>query len=181
MIARAAPRALLLGLLTVFAAACSSAEEVKNQPCPPVVLLDAAKDMTVFREGQGRDLTDVRYWFAITGLTASCAYREGLLAGVIDVAGAIRIEAEKGPAAPDGPAGYTFFASITDRARDVLRKDLFTGRVAFSGNESRAAAVQSFATSIALLPNQNGLDYIVYVGFQLAPEQLLYRRHRPND
>ena len=98
-------RAAALVLVSGFLASCSyvpsipfmgdEEEEVKAGLCPAPSILGNAERVSQFKQGPGRDLTDVMFQAEIGKLTMSCRYLQGRV--VSDIS--FELIAERGPAA----------------------------------------------------------------------------------
>ena len=125
-------------------------------------LVPDASDATFYREGPGRDLTDVRFRAAIGDARGQCDYRGDTLR--MDMA--VLLLAERGPALGDRePADFEYFVALTDEQRRIVSKAVFKGRVVFpAGQDTRGKDVCDFR---ALPHRLRGLALSVE-GFQLC-------------
>ncbi|HLB07430.1 MAG TPA: hypothetical protein VJN41_07045 [Alphaproteobacteria bacterium] len=160
----------LAALGPLLVAGCAGDEPYAG-PCPAVFLLEEARTTAVYRPGGGSDLSDVAFWLELSDLKSACGFREGLLAGVIDIEGSVVVRAEKGPEAIANAVTFEIFSTLVNRDGAVLRKALFPGLVRFAAGQSRAATVIAFESGVALLEEHSGDDYVVFVGFQ-SPARL---------
>ena len=71
-------------------------------PCPQVSIMDQAKQVTLYRPGLGRDLTDVAYQVDIRDLAYECDYDFNEIGNRVTVGLNILFVAERGPAAEQG-------------------------------------------------------------------------------
>ncbi len=65
--------ALLLALLVAGCGICAKKADLR--PCPRVSILNDASLITIYRDGGGRDLTDIAFEARITRITSNCGYR----------------------------------------------------------------------------------------------------------
>jgi len=160
--------AALAGALLV--AAC--ADRAPLRPCPPVSVLKDTERAVMFRDGPGRDITDVRWEVAIASVDSKCTYRGDQLTSQV----AVDIVAGRGPAA-DAPAGvFAFFVAVVDREQNILAKQVFETRVEFAATQGRAGVREEIDQMVRLPAGAEGDDYVVLVGLQLEPQQLEYNR-----
>ena len=136
------------------------------------MLRDAAQ-ATQFREGPGRDLTDVTHEAAFTAVELTCSYRKDQL----EVALQISFVAERGPAGAD-KANFPFFVAVVDSQQNILAKEVFDSEVEFEEGRRRTGIREEIDQRITLRSNESGADYEALVGFQLSQEQLARNRRR---
>jgi hypothetical protein len=166
--ARLRRRALAL-VLPLVLAACAGDEG--PPPCPPVLRVPDAVRLVRF-EGPGRDLTDVRFEAALTGVRLACDYDDGVMEGRLQVT----VEALRGPADRERRAGFAYFVAIATADKTVLAREVFELTVPFEGNRTRVAVSDELTPRIPLKPGETARDYRIYLGFALTPEELRYNR-----
>lgn len=174
--ARAAVAVLALPLL----GACSSlglggedAEPVAQAPrCPAVEFVKGAEEVTLFRDGAGRDLTDVTSRAVLADYAGGCRPGEGR----VDVDLKLVLAAEKGPALQGMSADYRYFVAVADPEGGILAKQEFDTSVSFPQAQRRAGSVEDLAQTIPVAEGTRPEDYRILVGFQLTPDQLQYNR-----
>ncbi|MGE0256647.1 MAG: hypothetical protein AB7N54_11280 [Alphaproteobacteria bacterium] len=172
--------ALLLAALaaTAIAAGC---DQTKRQPppCPAIVVVGETAELTQFRPGPGRDLTDVIAEGRIDRFDGFCETerkRDGT--GEVSVELQLFFAIARGPANTTRTATYEYFVAVADKSERILAKQTFSADVAFEGNRNRLTAFETLEQTIPLAANQDGGAFTVYVGFQLTPDQLDYNRAR---
>ena len=143
-------------------------------PCPNVTLLPGAENITVFREGPGRDLVDVTYEGTITPISGECAYKDD--DGLVIAELILQVSAVKGPAAATEKPDFPFFVAIADRDKKVLSKKIFNTAIEIPEGKRRGAVQEEMVQRIPILSGRTGEDYTIVLGFQLTPEQLEYNR-----
>ncbi len=163
-------------MVALALAACSSRRDAGAPPCPKVAVLADASHMTVYRDGPGRDLTDVKFEADLGRITGECVYNRASTNVMVDMK--LVVAARRGPADRDRVATYTYFVAIVDNKGNVLARQEFNSQVAFAGDQSRVASLEELEQSIPLEKNQPGSDFDVYVGFKLTPEQVERNRAR---
>lgn len=153
-------------------AACSALfPEDPPGPCPRVVVVPDAREMVRFN-GDGRDLTDVRFEAKIEQAGLICEYDDDAIEATLR----LRILAIHGPADAERQANFRYFVAIATRDQKVLAREEFGLEVPFEGNRTRVAALEELSPRIPLRPGQSGADYLVYVGLRLSPDELQYNR-----
>jgi len=142
-------------------------------PCPRVVIFDQAKALTLYRAGEGRDLTDVTFDIRITNLLGDCGYDfNDDEADIVDIAYLVMIEARRGPAAETDSVTIPYFIAVTDPARNVIAKQVFEVTLTFEDNAQRAQLAEEIEQRIPIAEGTLGTEYETFVGFQYSHEQL---------
>jgi hypothetical protein len=170
---------LLVGALTMFACATANAPVVQ---CPVTRVLEDPAQLTRFKAGAGRDITDIEF---------DAAFVENTGAGTceidddeIDVELKVLIVANRGTANVSRQATFAFFITVVDQDDNVLVQngsafwERFEGRVDFPGNQTQVTYIDEFVTTIPLKSGLSARDIRIYIGFELSPEELEYNRTR---
>jgi len=140
--------------------------------CPRATILGDGASVTKFRDGSGRDLTDVVARAEIVDASVECDYnRNG-----VDVAMQIAIAATRGPADRARMADFDYFVAVADAQRNILAKEVFRVRVAFPETQNRVGTIERIEPHIPLKNRAEGVSYQIVVGFQLTPEELEWNR-----
>ncbi len=134
--------------------------------------MDQAKQVTLYRPGPGRDLTDVAYQVDIRDLAYECDYDFDNFDSRVTVNFNILFVAERGPAADQGQIEIPYFVAVTDPGRNILTKKRFSVTLEFEGNAVRAQKVEELAQRIPFPSDADGSDYKSFIGIQLTPGQL---------
>jgi hypothetical protein len=151
------------GIFNIF----SSSEP--QLPCPQVEILPGADTITIFREGEGRDLIDVRFEGALAPVSGNCQYVDDDTAVVVDLV--LRIDAVKGPAAESSVQEFPFFVAIADQYGKVLAKKIFNSPIEIAGGQRRGAVQEEIDQRIPLPGGKSGANYVIILGFQFTKEQ----------
>lgn len=164
---------LALGI-AIGVAGCGGGEKKRALPCPKFLLLGHAGDMTKFRAGPGRDVTDVDFRTRITDFRGTCDHtKTGIEAEFF-----VEIAVERGPANTSRSASFQFFVAIPRFHPKPAGKKTFPVRVRFGENKNRLLYRDQIAIRIPLGTGEVAGDYDVYLGIQLDAEQLEYNRRR---
>ncbi len=166
--------ALMAALLLAGCAPGTLLPKQTNIPCPGIMVLGDAERLTQFKEGEGRDLIDVRYEATISNLTLQCFFKEGR----VEVIAGFDLVATRGPAAGGQVGEFPFFVAVTGPDDAIMAKEVFSSRLEFGPNRRRAGVVEQIDEIIPLAEGQKAEDFEVLIGFQLAPDQLDYNRRR---
>jgi hypothetical protein len=159
--------------LSIVAAAIALSACNRTPPaCPRATILGDGATITQFRDGPGRDLTDVLAQAEIVDAAVDCDYdRSG-----VDVSMQIAIAATRGPADRARVADFDYFVAVADAQRNILAKEVFRVRFNFPDTQSRVGTVEQIEPRIPLKDRAEGVNYQIVVGFQLTPEQLEWNR-----
>ncbi len=162
--------------LVLAAAALALLSACNRTPpaCPRATILGDGASITQFRDGAGRDLTDITAQGDIVDVAVECDYdRTG-----VDVAMQVAIAATRGPADRARVADFDYFVAVADAQRNILAKEVFRVRFQFPQTQSRVGQVEEIAPRIPLKDRAQGVQYQILVGFQLTPEELEWNRTR---
>lgn len=164
-----------LGMALGLAACGGPATTSTVPPCPRVGILADAARMTVFREGPGRDITDVQSISQVSGFSGSCYYEDRQRTVMVDLR--IEVTSERGAAA-NGPrsADLPYFVSILNKNRDIIAQQDFTLRADYPVNSARIGLFDELEQRIPLQAGEFGDAYEVLIGFRLTPDQLEWNR-----
>lgn len=140
--------------------------------CPRTFLVADADTATLYREGPGRDLTDVRFVGRINGVTWQCAFHED---GYVDQEITVGFAAARGPAADVRDVGFDYFVAVVAPSGQIVRKQVFHLNVVFEGGNS-VVFTRIVGTTIFLADPAEASSNRIFVGFELTPEQLQENR-----
>jgi hypothetical protein len=155
-------------------AACGLFRPGEVKVCPRVSLLNEAASMIRYRDGPGRDLTDVLYEAKVRDINWSCKYLDNRLR----VEAVIDIVAQKGPASTGANAQVPFFVAIIDGGQNIVAKKTFSSEVEFRAGQRRAGVREEIEQTVFLKQGESGTDYEIIVGLQLTEQQLQQNRGR---
>ncbi len=159
-------------------AACENQESVSAPACPTIVIVKDTADLTTFRPGPGRDLTDVVIDARLARFDGSCETDlERDQSGRVNVDLQLLFEIERGPANQDREGQFRYCVAIAERdGGAILAKKVFATEFEFEDSRRRIGGIEELIQEIPLQPGELGEDFEIYVGFQLTPEQLQYNR-----
>lgn len=168
--------ALLLAGAAVDGCNSRQKDDIGAPPCPKVGVLADAAHLTTFRDGGGRDLTDVVFEADFGRIAGDCVYRKRNTNVTVEMK--LVITAKRGPADRARVADIGYFVAIVDQQSNVLARQEFRSTVEFPGDQSQVNVLEELEQIIPLKKDQPGSDYDVLVGFKLSPEQLQRNRAR---
>lgn len=145
-------------------------------PCPEIRVDTNTSRLTAFKEGEGRDVTDVAYDAAIVSYAGSCNFGDEGVEVDLDVDFLI----SNGPSVTPGPLTLYYFVAIPRFYPDAKGKQVFTLQRRLQGQPGRSTRFteEGIRVFIPLDDKLMASGYDVYVGFQLTDEQLQYNRDR---
>jgi len=162
--------------LALLVGACSGDEVGQPVACPPVLTVADAAFVTQYRDGPGRDLTDVRFTGAIEDTFWTCGYDQD---GNVDVEITIAMAAARGPAADEPVAHFDYFVALTDETQAILAKRVFSFDIPFEGNVNAVGFQRVVGTTFFVGDDTTGASHRIYLGFQLSEDQLTDNRRQP--
>lgn len=161
---------LLLG--TAVLAGCSKPKP--PPPCPEVRIIAITSDLTQFRAGSGRDLTDVEFEVSAEGVSGGCTYRDENT--LVEVELTATFVVERGPALQGDSLRFPYYIAIVTRDEQILAKSVFESEASFEPGQRRIGLTETSHERIPLADGQISLDYEILVGLQLTEEQLAFNR-----
>ena len=167
---------------------CSAKEKVTELfadpiilPCPDNRILADAAEFIQYREGGGRDLTDVDFSGNIANMGLACLTRidKKTKVGEMEVEVGFSFIATRGPANKTRKAQYPYFIVVTNIDKEIVYRERFDIGVDFIGNSSRFTFKNEPITIVLpLRPDVTDKNYLIYGGFELSREQLQLNRLR---
>jgi hypothetical protein len=161
--------------------ACTANEDRQAAICPRAGILPDANTVVLFRDGPGRDLTDVIAQAQIVDVAVGCVYTSGRRPPGVTLDLQIAIAAERGPADRARRAALPYFVAILDGDQNIVAKEYFEARFEFPDNRTRVGRVDELEPVIPLRSNFDGPSYRVMVGFQLNADQLAWNRRQRGE
>ena len=162
-----------LGLVT---AACGLFEKSVVHRCPAVFILEDAKDLTRFKPGPGRDITDILFEAEIVNFKGSCGYDED--DGEAEIELLVQIRVERGPANKKRDIAFEYFVAIPDFQSQPEGKRILPVKGAFENNRTRLVYEDELTMTIPVKVPADGAALEIVLGFQLTPEELKFNRSR---
>jgi hypothetical protein len=161
-------------VLAVFAfiglSGCSGPERDTFAPaCPSVAPLPTAGEVTIYKPGGGRDLTDVQLQGRISSAAGSC--EAGDAKNTIDAVVRVSMQFQRGPAAPTRQANVPYFVAVS-KGNTILDKTVRAVQVNFPANiDTASATTEPVQMTLPVSAGSSAAAYTVWVGFQLAPPE----------
>jgi hypothetical protein len=172
---RFAAAVLAVGCLSIALGGCSVFRKKEARSCPTAGVVAELRRHQVYRDGPGRDLTDLRFTAGFGDVRGDCGYDRDNL----DVELTVPVVAERGPALDVNSVDIEYFVAVTGPDRRILNKQPFHVRLDFSGGKNRANAIDELVIDRIKLPKGvDGGAYAIEVGFQLTPQEVEENRRR---
>lgn len=166
--------ALAISALGLIVAACGAFDKDIKYKCPAVFILDDAKDLTRFKPGPGRDITDILFEAEIVNFVGDCDYDEG----EAEIKLSVQIRVERGPANKARQVGFDYFVAIPEFQSQSEGKSVFKVTGEFEGNRTRMLYQDDLDMTIPVKAPTDGAALEIILGFQLTPEELKFNRSR---
>ena len=157
-----------------------TAREAPVVRCPVTRGLEEAAQLTRFKPGPGRDITDIVFEAAFAEITGTCEIDDD----EIEVELKLVIVANRGPADTSREASFAFILAVVDIDRNfivhegkALRRK-FNGQVEFPDNRTRVAYTDEFELTIPTTSGESADDFLIFISFELSADELGYNRGR---
>lgn len=164
-------RAVFIGAMAFGLAACGESinpfsKDVIEVGCPAIGALKEAEELTRFRDGAGRDLTDVRFEVRIGRTVGKCKVNQSKL--LAEVNAGIELFAERGPALDRAVEPLEYFIAIQAPKGEIATRQSFTVDIDFSKGLQEIREVDYLTFEIPNATAENLRSYKVYFGIQMT-------------
>ena len=150
-------------------------------PCPPVRVLQDAEKLARYRDGPGRDITDIVVEAEFRGFIGSCGYEEkdGKFTSV-NLLLTLEFDVTRGRAARERVMDLPYFVAIPKFYPKPAGRSDFTIRIRFPPNvDTITAQSEEIEVRLPLRDGARGPETNIFLGFALtAPQLEENRRHR---
>ena len=145
-------------------------------PCPPVRVDSATANLTKFRDGGVRDLSNVEYQVELVGFQGECIFSEETVEVVLDV----DFRVTSGSVAQSGPISFYYFAAIPQFYPQAVGKQIFDVQAQLPGGASAPISLteSNVTIEIPISEDRPAAAFDVYLGLQLSNDQLDFNRER---
>lgn len=164
------------------AAACSNDEDDEDAPCPAAKVLGEPSELTRFRDGPGRDPTDVLFQARMMRVVGECAYDPD--GGEIEIELEVIMDVVRGPVLQDGKVSYRYFVAVAEWTPDGGLEPVVHSREAFQVDTMippgrRGLRYQDMLEITIPRPDdRNVQNYVLYLGFELTKDELSHNRDK---
>jgi hypothetical protein len=158
----------------LLASSCGLFGDSTVYRCPAVFILDDAKDLTRFKAGPGRDITDILFEAEIVNFTGECDYGDG----EVEIELLVQIRVERGPANKNREIKFDYFAAIPKFKGQAEGKRVLPVIGEFEGTRTRLVYQDELKMVIPVAKPTDGGAIEIVLGFQLTPAELKFNRSR---
>jgi hypothetical protein len=152
--------------------ACSRSEK-PEAACPRGIIPADSASVTRFRDGPGRDLTDIVVEGEIVNILVQCKYDKKSVTVDLQIA----VTGDRGPADRSRVAQFDYWVAILDPQQNIITKQPGQVRFEFKDNRTRMGMIlNDLEPYIPLADIKTAPDYQILVGFQLTAEELAWNR-----
>jgi hypothetical protein len=168
-------------------AACDSIPLMEKDivlQCPDYFVLEDAASLTKFRDGPGRDITDVEVRAQIGEMSLGCLSNidNDTNSGKMVIEIAPVVAAEMGPANKTQTATLPYFVVVTDPNKNILYREPLTMEISFKGNKTQIVILPPpTKVELPITPNIRNDYYRIYSGFELTKDQVEFNRKAIKD
>lgn len=163
------------GVVLLAIAGCTVPDRYSAVSCPTVGVLADAREITRFRHGGERDVSDITWYGEITSVEFSCVQPEDkdVVIGEAVIVASFR----RGLAATSDRQFFNLFSVLSEREDKIVDKSIFSMDVRFKRGQQVVTAKKRIRnirvpTKGAIAPEL----YNVYFGFQLSPAEVAFNR-----
>ena len=164
--------ALGASALLALLGGCGLFTDEPTPSCPRAKILSDARTVQLYRDGEGRDPTDLKYEVAITSLTGKCEYDFDDGRATITAVFTLGVEARRGPAGDSDTVEVPYFVAVVDPERNIRAKQIFKPTLTFEASGIRTGTLEEVEQIIPVATGYAGPDYEIFVGLQLDHDQL---------
>lgn len=175
-------RCVAIAAVAVIVAGCSNDDNEDEAPCPAAKVLGEPSELTRFREGPGRDPTDILFEARMMRVVGECAYDPD--GGEIEVDLEVVMEVIRGAALTDGKVSYRYFVAVSEWTPEAGLEPVVHSRKAFQVDTGIPAGRRGLRYQDVLeitIPrpdDRNVQNYVLYLGFELTKEELSYNKDK---
>jgi hypothetical protein len=166
-------RLLPLLALALLVSSCSWFRKEPPRSCPRLGIVADTAELTRYRPGTGRDITDQLFTAQLGDVAGGC--RVDKASANVDMK--VSIVAERGAAMTESGADIEYFVAVTGPGDQILAKETFRSRLDFAGR-NRTGIAEELSQRIPLAEGSDPGAYAILVGFQLTPDELADNRRR---
>jgi len=166
-----------IGLVALALAACGSDGSVGEGEvgrCPQTAILDDPSQIVRFKPDTDKGPGDLLFHTRIKTFAGECEFDEKEIALDLRIA----METLRGPANEKSEAGFTYFVAVLGTDKKVLVRQRFPLLVKFESTEMRMDFTEAVTVYIPRRKGDSTSDYLVYLGYEMTPEELAYNRRR---
>ena len=144
-------------------------------PCPRVLVLGDAAELTRFRAGAENRPEGILFELRLVRVTDKCDYD-----GTKSVSSEIEFElvGQIGPGATSRNFEIEYFVAVPGLYPMPAAKRLLPLRIKFSDKNTRVVIKEKAEVELPLAANESGANYPIYIGFQMTKAEVEFSRSR---
>ena len=140
--------------------------------CPPMGALKEAEELTRFRLGDGRDLTDVAFEAKIGRVVGKCEVKQS--ESLAKIQAGFEFFGERGPALDKAETPLKYFVAVKAPNGKIARREAYDVSLVFDGGAQEARAVDYLFLEIPDATPAALRAYQIYVGLQMTREEFAF-------
>lgn len=153
---------------------CAVLNEGSPKTCPATAILDDAGELVRFASTPPKGPNDISFSTRMKYISGVCDSDESEVVMELNT----WMEAKRGPANTKGEFSFVYFVAILDKDKKVLTRTKFPMVARFQGREGELAFADAVTVTIPRKEGDLPTDYIVYLGFEMTPEELAFNRNK---
>ena len=145
--------------------------------CPNTAILEGPGELVRFTTGSANGPNDVSFRSKMNTVSGTCEVDEKTITMELSIA----MEASRGPANTKGEAQFVYFVAILDKDKKILTRTKFPMIAKFKRDETKLDFSESVTVTIPKKKDDLPEEFMVYMGFEMTPEELAYNRNRQRN
>lgn len=142
--------------------------------CPPIFVLKEAGNLTRYKPGSSKDITDALFQGRIVDFRGICEYNKERTR--VEIKLNIAFDISRGPANVDRKAKFAYFVAIPKFHPAPQGKKILPLDAAFTENTTRVRLNDEITVEIPIDRSVEREKYAIYIGFDLTRDELKENR-----
>ena len=160
--------------LSLAVGSCAFLDSGSPNICPSTAILDDAGELVRFASVPPKGPGDVVFSTRMKYISGVCDVDEKTVLMELSTA----MEAIRGPANTKGEISFVYFVAILAGDKTVLSRTKFPMIARFQGRETKLDFADAITVTIPRKAGDLPKDYIVYLGFEMTPDELAFNRKK---
>ena len=153
---------------------CGVLSEGSPAVCPVTAILDDAGELVRFKSNPPGGPADVDFNARMKYISGVCDVTEKEVTMELNT----WMLATRGPANTSGQVNFAYFVAILGKDKTVLTRTKFPMIAKFQRRETKLDFADAVTVTIPRKQGDVPKDYIVYLGFEMTPDELAYNRKK---
>jgi hypothetical protein len=166
--------AAALSIAVLAAGGCALLNEGSPNICPATAILDDAGELVRFAGTAPKGPVDVTFTARMKYISGVCDVDEKNVVMELNT----WMEATRGPSNESGQVKFAYFVAILGKDKTVLTRTKFPMIAKFQGRETKLDFADTVTVTIPRKKGDVPKDYIVYIGYEMTPDELAYNRKK---